>query len=142
MAMYLDMFHADFNLAEREKYFDRVKTWQVIDAKSVYDHLRSMNPGSGCDDRRTGLDCIVAQECLKRIHCTLRWGPGAVQLADCLTKDCGDAADTWRGFLREGRYKLASESEALAVRAHERVLRKQRAAARQAASEVKGTSQA
>ena len=38
--------------------------------------------------------------------------------------------------------KLASESEALAVRAHERVLRKQRAAARQAASEVKGTSQA
>ena len=135
ICMYLECFDPTFRLENREESFSKVRSWQVIDAKSVFDHLRSMNPSAGCEDKRTGLDCIVAKECLQRLGCRLRWGPGPVQLADVLTKDTGDAADTWRGHLRRGLFRLAKEDEALAVRAEERLLRKRRGQERQALSE-------
>ena len=127
----------DFRVRDREKHYSQVQTWQVIDAKSVYDHLRSNNPQSGVDDRRTALDFLVAVESLDRLHCTLRWGPSGVQLGDVLTKDTADAADTWRAFLKRGRYRLASKEAALQLRTEERARRKEAGIKRQLESEQK-----
>lgn len=97
LSLTLEIFHSDFDLSKREAFCKRYQSHHGIDAKSVYDHLRSHNPSQGCEDKRTGLDCIVGRESLRRLGCSLRWGPASVQMADVLTKDSAGSADSWRG---------------------------------------------
>jgi len=61
VSLILETFVPEFNVAERERFFPRLKSWQVTDAKSVFDHLQMSNPSHGVEDRRTGLDFVVAK---------------------------------------------------------------------------------
>lgn len=131
LCLALEIYYPDFRLADREQFFGRYKSAHVIDAKSFYHHVRSHNPSQGCEDKRTGLDFIVGRETLSRLQCTLRWGPGSVQLAYVLTKDDAEPADPWRGYLRHQRYRLGRKSESLQIRAQEKELRKERGRLRQ-----------
>ena len=57
----------EFSVAKSEEFYIQLKTWQVMDAKSVYDHRLSNNSQSGVHDRRTAPDFIVAAESQKRL---------------------------------------------------------------------------
>ena len=67
-------------------------------------------------DKRAGLDLLVARDHLERTRSTLKWAPGTHMLADVLTKDGEQAADTWRAFVDRGRYSLLPEEKALELR--------------------------
>ena len=135
LSFFFEMHDEHFDLARREDWFGKLPSWHIIDAKSVFDHMMSHNPSAGCEDRRTGLDCIVGKESLSRLSCKLRWGPAAVQLADVLTKDKADPADSWRAYLKTNRFRLANEQEALELRAREREARRERGRERQMKTE-------
>jgi hypothetical protein len=137
--LFQEIMTPGFRMEEREAYMQKstAKSWAVIDAKSVYDHIMASSPGSGVEDRSAALDFIIARESLTRTGTVLRWGPGGIQLADVLTKNSADPCDTWRAFLRRQTFRLADEETALRLRAEERLRRQQLGEARQKESEEK-----
>jgi len=138
--LFQEILTPGFKLTERESYMQKssAQSWAVIDAKSVYDHIMASSPGSGVEDKTAALDFIIAREGLQRTGTVLRWAPGGVQLADMLTKNAADPADTWRAFLRKKTFCLADEETALRLRAEERARRQQLGEERQRQSEEKG----
>lgn len=122
--------------------FQETTSTAVTDAKSVYDCLKSPSPPSHLNDKFCALDMIIIREAARRANVKLRWGPSALQPADGLTKQTPEAGDTLRGVLREGKYTLASEEEALARRAREKERRAQlgQERARQASSTITNNS--
>lgn len=136
--LWSDMCDESFELDKREEYIARTPSYHLVDAKSLWDHVRSSSPSSGVEDRRAGIDLVLLKQCVSRTGSVLRWGPTSNMLADVLTKDAAGPADTWRGYA--GRlFGLTSEEEALATRAEAKRARQERGVKRQQEAERKSS---
>ena len=140
--MILEIFVRDYSVAKRKDYYHLLTTGHVLDAKSCFDHIKSQSPSEGCEDKFAALDMLQIKSALARTKTILRWAPGTRQLADVLTKDNSDVADTWRAHLSQGQYRLADEELALKMRAQARDARLRRGQDRKKAAEEKATANA
>ena len=138
--MALELEDPNFRLEDRERHLRAEPCAHVTDAKSVADGVRANKSVMGMGDLRAALDAAQLREALTRLSAQLRWAPGAHQLADVLTKDAADPADTFRGHMRTGRFQLANEERALAMRAEARRLRLERGEQRKREQEALATA--
>jgi hypothetical protein len=89
----------------------KVQATICIDAKSAYDNANSH--GVLMTDKENSLDMVITKQTLQKGSMVVRWIPRTLMLADGLTKDDGVASDRLRAILREGRYRIGEEQEAL-----------------------------
>ena len=97
--------------------------------------LKKRGSPTKLSDKRAALDMLQVKQIVRRLGVAVRWAPGALQLSDVLTKDLSTAADTWRAHVERGRYHLADEASALAMRAAAKARRLARGQTRQEGSE-------
>lgn len=126
------------SLKDRDKSLSKLASLHIIDAKSLWGHVKSSSPSAGVEDRRAGIDLVLLKQCIQRTESTLRWGPTSNMLADVLTKDDCGPVDTWRGYMSTGKFGLVSEEESLRIRAEAKAARQERGAQRQKQSETEG----
>jgi len=133
--LYAELTTHSLDLRKREDAMAKRESYHVVDAKSLFDHVRSSSPSSGVEDRRAGIDLVTLKECLARTNSVMRWAPTTLMLADVLTKDAAGPADLWRGYLTSGHFGLESEEKAMATRSLAKEARKKKGEERQKKSE-------
>ena len=86
----------------------------ITDCKSLFD-LVTRTAIPSCEEFRTTLEVLlIRQRCQE--HCTLRWAPTTLMLADGLTKCM--SVDLLREVLSLGSFKLADGGQELSRTAH------------------------
>lgn len=86
----------------------------VTDCKSLFD-LVSRRAMPSCEEYRTTLEVLLIKERCQE-HCSFRWIPTSLQLADCLTKPMD--ATLLRAILEQSHFQLFDESASLQTNAH------------------------
>ena len=131
----------DFNMTNRDELAQRVPSFAITDAKSVWDHLVSTNPTAGVVDNRSALDFIICHESIQKRKTDLRWTPGVFQLADALRKEEPEGLDALRAAIVSGKYRLDDEAAMLKKIAAEKLRRQQRSKERAETNKAKANSQ-
>jgi hypothetical protein len=122
------------DLSDREATVAKtVPTVLIVDAKALYDLLRS--PTGGGRDRESGVDVIILRDALKKFGTDCRWVPGTRQLADGMTKDTAESIDALKAAVLRMVYNIGDERRALELRAVAREARVQRGQARKIENE-------
>ena len=73
--LYAELTTHSLDLRKREDAMAKRESYHVVDANSLFDHVRSSSPSSGVEDRRAGIDLVILKECLARTNSVMRWAP-------------------------------------------------------------------
>ena len=107
----------NFNWREPLKGFQQLPLATIVtDCKSLYD-LVSRTAIPSCEEFRTTLEVLLIRERCQE-HCSFRWIPTSLQLADALTK-CMDAT-LLRQVLASSSFQLHDEADSLQRNAHKK----------------------
>ena len=90
----------------------------VIDGKAVYDALKSEQTAG--DDRKAQLEIAIIKESLQFLKGMVRWTPHELNPADGTTKMRGAHMEPMMKLIKEAKWTLCSEVEALARKASAR----------------------
>jgi hypothetical protein len=100
-----------YTLLDRNKFLRPMAC--LIDCKSLYDHANGVTSPSTVSDKLTSIEITILRELRRDSGIAIKWGPGALQLADGLTKDKEEPAVRLRGAVRAASFQMSSESEVL-----------------------------
>lgn len=104
----------DYPLLRRNDTIRKYESGVIIDCKSLYDHAHSLpSPTASSSDKFTAVDFTILREVARDSGVSVRWAPGAFQIADGLTKDKEEPCLRLKGVLREGAFQLAESGECL-----------------------------
>ena len=75
------------NLSNVDETVQRVDGILVIDAKAIYDSMYGAFGPVAMEEKRTAIEMMGIQECMRRQNAILRWCHGEANLSDGLTKE-------------------------------------------------------